>query len=361
MQNNTIVNVAIGASCLKIIHCEKKDTDIVIKNSVILETGSNLYLNKEALNIGFIEDKLRMFMFENKINSAKICFTLPEYIATTKFVTKQQVVTNDYITGLIKTKQLHELLDENIPNEEDLTFDCQILNTLTFNSKDENDGSTELIVSYMHKSVVKSLTSMCKRLKMTPSILETESISLTRLIDMFNIKDNYLFIDIGEVYTKLSLLCGTSTLETQVVPAGVYTIDGLLSKLFNCPPIIASQRRFAHGLKSENETFNLILEDVVKDIFAVPIIEQLNDIQSTYGGLHYIKKIIILGGAWNIPHLKELLYSQTLELYGSNMFFEDISSLLPSLIYDNKEVEEDILSNLNSYASCIGLSLRGGL
>lgn len=157
------------------------------------------------------------------------------------------------------------------------------------------------------------------------------------------------------------MVCGTGTLETHIVPAGVYTIDGLISKLFNCPPVVAAQRRFAHGLQSENETFNLILEDVVKDIFAVPIIEQLNDIQSAYNGLHYINKIIIVGGAWNIPKFKELLYSQTLELYSSSIFFEDISSLLPDLTYENKDVEENILSNLNSYASCIGLSLRGGL
>lgn len=361
MHNNIIVNVVIGASCLKIILCEKKDTDVVIKNSIILETGSNLYLNKDALNIGFIEDKIRKFLFENKIRSGKICFALPEYITTTKFITKQQIITDDYITGLIKTKQLHELLDENIVNEEDLIFDCQILNTLKFNTKDENDGSTELVVSYINKSLVKELTSMSKRLKMTPAVLETESTALIRLVNMFDIKDNYLFIDIGEVYTKLSLLCGTSTLETQIVPAGVYTIDGLISKLFNCPPLIAAQRRFAHGLKSENETFNLILEDVVKDIFAVPIIEQLNDIESTYGGLHYIKKIIILGGGWNIPYFKELIYSQTLELYSSSTFFEDVSSLLPPLMYDNEEVKENITSNLSSYASCIGLLLRGGL
>lgn len=361
MQKNSIVNVVIGASCLKIVLCEKRDTEFVIKNAAILETGSNLYLNKEALNIGFIEDKIRMFLFENKVKGGKICFVLPEYMCTTKIITKQQIISNDYITGLIKTKQLHELLDENIPNEEDLIFDCQVLNTMKFNTKDENDGSTELIVTYLDKFIVKELTSMCRRLRLTPAVLEAEITSLARLINMFNIQENYMFIDIGEVYTKISLLYGTGTLETRVISAGVYTIDSLISKLFKCQPIIAAQRRLAHGLCSENETFNLILEDVVRDVFSTPIIEHLNDIQSTYGGLHYIKNVIITGGAWNIKGFKDTVYSQTLKLYSSSLYFEEASSILPQLTYDNDTVKEHVLKNINCYASCIGLSLRGGL
>lgn len=365
MQNNTIVNIVIGASSLKVIHCEKRDTDIIIKNSVILETGSNLYLNKDTLNIGFIEDKLRIFFFENKIRNGKICFILPDYMMVTKIVNKQQILTNDYITGLIKTKQLHELIDENIPNEEDLVFDCQVINKIKFNTRDDNDGSTDVMVSYIKSSIVRSLKQMSKRLKMVPSVLESETSGYLRLINMFEIKENYMLIDIGEIYTKIIIYCGTSSttpsIEYQVSTSGVYTIDSLISKLFRCPPIMAAQRRFAFGLNTENEVVNNILSDVVKDVFGIPIIEHLNNIQNTYGGMHFINKFLISGGAWNIPGFKSIIENNTLGLYSSTAKFEDFSSFTSSLTFDNDIVKDDILTNINSYASCVGLCLRGGI
>lgn len=361
MQNNTIVNIVIGASSLKVIHCEKRDTDIVIKNSVILETGSNLYLNKDTLNIGFIEDKLRVFFFENKIKNGKICFILPDYMMSTRIVNKQQILTTDYITGLIKTKQLHELIDENIPNEEEMVFDCQVINTIKFNTRDDNDGSTDVMVSYLHNSIVKSLKQMSKRLKMVPSVLEPETSGFIRLINMFELKDNYLLVDIGEIYTKIILLSGTTSIEYQVTSSGVYTIDNLISKLFRCPPMIAAQRRFAFGLNTENETINHILSDVVKDVFGMPIIEHLNNIQSTYGGMQFINKFLISGGAWSIPGFKDIIQENTLSLYSPTAKFEDFSSFASGLTFDNDIVKDDILTNINSYASCLGLTLRGGI
>lgn len=360
MKGKTIVNIVIGASSLKVIHCEKHDTDIIIKNSVILETGSNLYLNKDSLNIGFIEDKLRIFFFENKIKNGKICFTLPDYMINTRIANKQQILTNDYISGLIKSKQLHELLDDNIPNEEDLIFDCQVVNTTKFNTRDDNDGATDVMASYVHNSIVKSLKQMSKRLKMSPAVLEPETNSFIRLINMFDIKDNYFIIDIGEIYTKIVFISNTTSIDYQIIPSGVYTIDSLISKLFRCPPVIASERRVAFGLNSENPTFNNIIHDVVKDVFAVPLIEHLNTLQSTYGGIHFVNKFLISGGAWSIPGFKELIENQTLKLYSSTAKFEDFSGFLSSVTFDNDIVKEDILSNINSYASCIGLSLRGG-
>lgn len=360
MRSNTIINVVMGASSLKIIHCEKHDTDIIIKNSVILETGSNLYLNKDSLNIGLIEDKLRIFFFENKIKNGKICFSLPDYVVQTRIINKQQILTDDYISGLIKTKQLHELIDENIPNEESLIFDCQVINTTKFNTTDE-DGATDIIVSYVHSSIVKSLKQMSKRLKMTASVLEPETNSFIRLIHMFNIPGNYFFVDIGEIYTKIIFLCNTSSVEYHVIPSGIYTIDSLISKLFKCPPIIAAQRRVAHGLNSENPVFNNILNDVVKDIFAIPIVEHLNGIQSTYGGIHFIDKFLISGGAWNIPGFKDFIQSQTLNLFSKTAKFENFASFLDAATFDNDIVKADILNNITSYASCVGLSLRGGL
>lgn len=365
MQNNTIVNIVIGASSLKVIHCEKKDTDIIIKNSVILETGSNLYLNKDTLNIGFIEDKLRVFFFENKIRNGKICFILPDYMMTTKIINKQQILTPDYITGLIKTKQLHELIDENIPDEETLTFDCQIINKVKFNTKDDNDGATDVMVTYLKTATVKSLKQMSKRLKMTPAVLESETSGFIRLMNMFEAKGNYMFVDIGEIYTKIIVFNGTSStnpsIEYHTVSSGVYTIDNLLSKLFRCPPMIASDRRYAFGINTESEQVNLILSDVIKDVFTIPIIEHLNNIQNTYGGLHFVDKFLIAGGAWNIPGLKNLLEENTLKLFSRNAEYETFESFAKNLTYDNDIVKDDILTNINSYASCVGLSLRGGI
>lgn len=361
MQNKTIVNIVIGASSLKVIHCEKRDTDIVIKNSVILETGSNLYLNKDTLNIGFIEDKLRTFFFENKIKNGKICFILPDYMVSTRIVNKQSILTNDYITGLIKTKQLHELIDEPVIDEESLVFDCQVINTTKFNTQEDNDGATDIMVSHIPNSLVKSLKQMSKRLKMSPSVLEPETSGILRLINMFDIKDNFFIVDIGEIYTKIIFLCGTSSLEYHILPSGVYTIDSLISKLFRCPPMIAAERRFTYGLNSENPTFNVILNDVIRDVFSMPIIEHLNEIQSTYDGMHFINKFLITGGAWNIIGFKEAIQEQTLELFSPNIKFEDFSTFASSLTFDNDIVKDDIITNINSYASCIGLSLRGGI
>lgn len=365
MQNNTIVNIVIGASSLKVIHCEKRDTDIIIKNSVILETGSNLYLNKDTLNIGFIEDKLRVFFFENRIKNGKICFILPDYMITTKIVNKQQILTQDYITGLIKTKQLHELIDENIPDEESLTFDCQIINKVKFNTNDDNDGATDIMVSYLKTSLVKSLRQMSKRLKMTPAVLESETSGFIRLLNMFEAKGNYMFVDIGEIFTKILVFCGTASttpsIDYQIVSSGVYTIDNLMSKLFKCPPMLAAERRYNYGIETEHEPINIILSDVLKDVFTMPIIEQLNNLQNTYGGLHFIDKFIIAGGAWSIPGFKQLIEENTLGLFSTNTKFETFEEFTKLLSFDNDIVKEDILSNINSYASCVGLSLRGGM
>ena len=360
-QINTIVNIVIGASCLKVIHCEKKDTDIVIKNSVILETGSNLYLNKDKLNIGFIEDKLRIFFFENKIKNGKICFILPDYMMSTRIVNKQNILTSDYITSIMRSKQLHELVDDNIPDEEELIFDCQIIDETKYNNVEENIGTTDIMVSYTHNSLVKSLKQMSKRLKMVPSVLEAETCGFLRLIDMFDMKGNYMLIDIGEIYTKIILLCGTTSIEYQINSAGVYTLDNLICKLYKCSPMVAAQKRTYLGLYTDNPQINNILTDIVKDVFSVPIIEYLNTIVNNSSGLHFIDKFLISGGAWNIPGFKETLEETTLNLYNTTAKFEDYLSFASKVTFDNDIVKDDILTNINSYASCVGLCLRGGI
>ena len=361
LNGKNIINVTIGASTLKIIHCEKRDTDIIVKNATLLETGSNLYLNKEQLNIGFIEDKLRNFLTENKIKNAEICYALPDYIVSTEISNKQYILSEEYISSLIKGKIVKELSNEPIEEASLKVIDSQILKTEHLNTGDENDGITDISVSYIDVDIVKSLKKMSKKLKMKATVLEAEISGLLRLIDMFRIKENYLIVDIGEIYTKIIFICGTETMDIQIRPIGTYKIDGLISSLYRCPKIIATDRRIKNGLVQGNLQMDNIIENVMKEIFSNPILEYLDNIQNNYGGLHYIEKFIITGGAWNIKEFKNTIERQTLEKFGSVHKFEDYSELCDEIIFENESIKEYVLKNINSFASCLGLSLRGGL
>lgn len=361
MQNKTIVNVAIGASTLKVIHCEKQDTDFIIKNSVILETGSNLYLNENNLNVGFIEDKLRIFFYENKIRNGLICFSLPDYVVTTRIASKQQVLTNEYVSSIIKGRLLTEVLDDGVQEEHNKTFDCQILNVTKLNPRDENDGTTELVVTIAEDKMIKDLKRMCKRLKMIPAILEPETNGLLRLINMFDIDGNYFIVDIGEIYTKIVAVYGKQSIDYHIIPSGVYKIDGLISSMYQCPPVAAREKRQYEGIISSSEVANRVMHNFISQIFSAPLVDYLDNIQNMYGGLQFINKFLISGGAWNIPEFKNIVEEQTLKKFDESVTFESYSQFCNRISFDNEIVKEDILSNINAYASCVGLSLRGGI
>lgn len=360
MRGKTIINVSIGASALKVIYCEKKDTDVIVKDSVILETNSNLYLNKENLNINFIEDKLRLYLFNNKIKRGLICYSIPDYMMTTSVTTKQLLLNQEYVSSLIKGKIIDELIEEPLLDVASKVIDCQILNSVKLNVRDDTDGSTDLIVNYVDDSIVKSLKQMSKRLKMTPAVLEAESAGLLRMLDIFNVKDNYLIVDIGKVYTKIIFVCGTTAIDYQIIPTGVYKIDGLFASLYRCPPIVAANKRFSDGLIHNNSLDDTIF-NVVNNVFSKPISDHLDNIFNSYNGLHFINKFLIAGGAWNIKYFKDVIQKQTLNKYGDSYNFESFAYLCKDVIFENEDVKENVMQNINSYASCLGLSLRGGL
>ena len=355
-----ILNIVVGATTLKVISTEKKDTDIVINSSVILTSGNKLFLNEHSLNFDLIEDRLSMFMLENNIKRAKACFALPDYIAPTVIAPKEKLYDNSYITSLVKGKNFEELLDMPIEDEFSKTLDCQIIKSGVYNSSTEEDGFTDLAVTYIDTEIVKNLKRMCKRIKLTPLVLESESASLIRLIDMFEIKDNFMIIDVGDIYAKIIVLNNTSGLKITTIPSGLYKIDSILAAFRGSNIKLSRQQRVTAGMIAFTDMEYDMVREYINRNFSETILEELQTIHLNYHGFHYIKNFFITGGAWSYFEFKETIQEQTMDTFNSeSRHFETFEVLLDKVIFGNPIVERDIRDNICLFASCVGLSLRG--
>lgn len=359
---STILNVVIGASTLKIICSEKKDTDIIINSSLILTSGSKLFLNEKSINFDLIEDRLRLYMLESNIKKAGVNFSLPDYVMPTVIASKDKIYDNSFISSLVKSKNFEELLDENVENEYQKTLDCQIIYSGKYNSTD-NDGFSDLAVTYYDTELIKGLKKMCKRLKLVPMVLESESASLIRLIDMFEVKDNYMLIDVGDIYAKIITLTGTSGLKVKHIPSGLYKIDAILASFRGSNIALSRQQRVTAGMIAFNDMeFNIVKEYIQKN-FSVAILDELSAIYENYHGFHYIKNFFVTGGAWSYFEFKETIQEQTLDAFSDDVrYFETFETILgKNAIFGNPIVERDIRDNICLFASCVGLTLRGGI
>lgn len=355
----SILNIVIGATSLKVISSQKQDTDIVINSSAMLTSGSKLFLNENSLNIDLIEDRLRIFMLENNIKRAKACFSLPDYLITTTIVPKERVIDNNYLNSMVKNKNFSEILEDGIEDEYSQSMDCQIINSGTYA---DGEGFTDIAVTYLNSEIVKNLKRMCKRLKLVPLVLESECSSLIRLIDMFDIKDSYMILDVGDIHAKLIVLTGTSGLKIRTIPSGIYKIDNILAAFRGSNITLTRQQRITAGMIAFNDSEYNMLQEYIQKNFSDVINEELHTIYQNAHGFHYIKNFFVTGGAWSYFEFKETVQDQTINTFSEEQrTFETLESKLDDVIFGNPIVERDLRDNICLFASCVGLALRGGM
>lgn len=369
MGKKSTICVNIGSSSIKIIQFKTIDMEIIIESVKKIDANTLSFINEDGLNYIFIEDILKMYLGEHS-NVSYICFTLPDNIVSTKILTTQVALSEKSLHSHIKDKSLDEILDKDTLPKNSLNnkiFDCQILSVHkdeVSEDEDEDDddeekGTTEISISMVDKSVVKSLKKLCKELKLKPLILESEIISLLRFVNPFAIEGNNIFIDLGDSYTKIIGVYDGTSLDTHIINFGIKNIDSLYSKLTGCNEFKASLLRKEYGIETANPTLKGALKSYIDQYLlaeAAPIFSGIKDIldNSLSKELNAIYKV---GGGWKVDGFKDYLYDK-LSISCKNLA-ENVDE--SKFLFADDSVKEQLLDDIEIYSPCIGLLIRGGI
>lgn len=353
MFKKPIINISIGASTIKLAYCEKQGVDVLVNDIEAIRSNSNLFITKDKINIGFLEDKIRLFLLKHNIRKGYVCYSLPDYMVSNEIMKINSTESEEDIQQAIERNLVLNTLNHQTIRKHSKVYDYQIISDDV-----DSEGFSSVIVSSIDTSLVDALHEMSDRLNLKPLVLEPESNSLLRLINMLDIPTKTLIIDIGEMYSKFIYING-SDIEYKQIPYGVFKIDALLAMLRNTTLTNATQSRLSEGLLTGISSVDNSIDRAVDTMLSSKIEKHVEVINVTKNNFKGFDKILITGGAWNIDGFAELIQQHTEDSLLQEFNIETFELDLNNLLFKNNSAQ--ISNEMCNYAACIGLCLRGGL
>ena len=294
-----------------------------VLNSGIVENGK--ILNKESFKMA-LEDLISHPQF-GKIKTKKIIFSLPESKSFFHIFEFPKGLKENEIENFAKS-QAGQIFPFSL---EEIYFDYQI-----------KENSIHLAA--MPKETVNGYLEIFKILKLSPIVLETESMAWQRL---FGEKEKTILIcDLGAKTTNLVLFEEGELKLSFSIEVGGERFTRAISDKLNIPLKKAEEIKKRVGLNPELEggkIFFVLQKEVME------IVEEIKKIESYFEQRtgKEIEKIILIGGSALLPYLKEYL-SENLEreVFLSNPF-------------QKIGLKEKLKTEPIFYSTALGLALRG--
>lgn len=308
-------------------------------------------MGRQVLNPGIVDDgkiiqkeKLENFLkalIKNpqfgKIKTKKFIFSLPESKTFIHTFKAPEVLKKETIK---KETELQAI--QNFPfSLKDLYFDFRIKNN-------------EVLLVASPKNIVEDYLEVFRGLKLKPTALETESLSLARSL-IKNKEETTLIVDIGARTTNFSIFDENRLrLSVTIDVAGDKFTQTLAQKLSISSPRAESIKKEI-GLnpnKEEGKVFLILQKEIQKIISEIKKIDEY--LREKEG--KSFEKIILAGGSSSLPHLAEYL-TENLEI---PVIVGDPWDKINIDILKIKEYFRKALEiNPILYATVIGSALRG--
>jgi len=292
----------------------------------VIEEGR--ILNKENLEVA-LKNLISHPQF-GKIKTKKIIFSLPESKSFFHIFEPPKGLKKSEITDFIKS-QVCQIFPFSL---EEIYFDYQMKENF-------------ILLAAIPKEIVNGYLEIFKICKLSPLVLETESMAWQRL---FGEKEKTILIcDLGAKTTNLVLFEeGELKLSFSMEIAG-NKFTRVISDKLKIPLEKAEEIKKKIGLNPEKEggRIFLILQKEVLEI-----VEEIRKIENYFGQKtgKEIEKIILIGGSSLLPYLKEYL-SENLEK--KVLVGDPFQKIKTGILKEALKIEPIF------YSTAVGLTLRG--
>lgn len=216
----------------------------------------------------------------------------------------------------------------------------------------------EVLINACPKKIVDSYVEATKGAGLQPRALEIECLAITRAL-IKNEISNYplLIIDFGGTRTTFIIFSGKSLRFTSTIPVSSQKLTESISKNLNLDLAGAERLKREQGLEGKKEVFDSMippLTDLIEQIKTHLDYYQSHEKKAQIS--HYgrgVEKILLCGGGANLKGLINFLETELkLEVELGNPW----SNILEEPL---KEVPEMSFKDSLSYATALGLALRG--
>jgi type IV pilus assembly protein PilM len=310
---------------------EKENPKISVLGRKILNPGiveEGKILNKESFKTA-LEDLISHPQF-GKIKTKKIIFSLPESKSFFHIFELPEDLKKNEISDFVKS-QASEIFPFSL---EEIYFDYQIKENFIF-------------LAAIPKEIANGYLEIFKILKLSPLVLETESMAWQRL---FGEKEKTILIcDLGAKTTNLVLFEEGELKLSFSIEIGGERFTRAISDKLNIPLKKAEDIKKRVGLNPEMEggRIFLILQKEVLEI-----IEEIRKVENYFRQKtgQEIEKIILIGGSALLPYLSEYL-SENLEK--KVLVGDPFQKINVGILKETLKIEPIF------YFTAVGLALRG--
>jgi len=294
-----------------------------ILNPGVVENGK--ILNKESFKMA-LEDLILHPQF-GKIKTKKIIFSLPESKSFFHIFELPKDLKKNEISDFVKS-QASEIFPFSL---EEIYFDYQM-------------KENSVLLTAIPKEIVNGYLEIFKILKLSPLVLETESMAWQRLFG--EKKKTILICDLGAKTTNLVLFEEGELKLSFSIEIGGERFTRAISDKLNIPFKKAEDIKKRVGLNPEIEEGRIFLI-LQKEV--LEIVEEIRKVENYFRQKtgQEIEKIILIGGSALLPYLLDYL-SENLE-----------KKVLLGNPFQKIELKETLRIETIFYSTTIGLALRG--
>lgn len=221
----------------------------------------------------------------------------------------------------------------------------------------------DVLIAALPKKTVDPYVSCLKKANLKPLALEIESLAIARALIKNETTDSpVLLIDLGETRTGFVVFSGNSLRFTSSIPVSSQSFTEIISKALKINPAEAEKLKIKYGLQTDaKEKGSQVFEALIPALS--DLVEQIKRYLSYYqthaSHEHLlpdgkgVAKIFLCGGGANLKGLSPFLNTYLkIPVEIGNPWI----NILPE---PQKEVPELPLEKSLSYATALGLALRG--
>lgn len=335
----------IGTHSMKAVWLSEEKNRFMLKSVIATSTPPKGMTSESPLDLQDLSQAIHNMVTSAKITTPYVNIAFPETHVYTRVIEMPLLSDKELASAMFWEAEQH------IPVPlETITLDWKVLK-----KPEAADSKMQVLLVGAPTALIKKYQKVLSNAGFNIVSIETEILSIIRALTYSANSDfhfpNSIILNIGAISTSLAIIKDGIIIFTYSVPIGGIAIDRALSTDFGFSIQQAEEYKKQYGL-SEKE-FGGKISKTAQPIL-MSIVTEAKKAQAFYMEKYKddtpIQQILITGGTAKLPGI-DLFFAQ-------NCSIETITAD-PWKILINQELPEQIRNNSSSFATSIGLAMRG--
>ncbi|MBI4036049.1 type IV pilus assembly protein PilM [Candidatus Daviesbacteria bacterium] len=338
------VGLDIGSSLIKVVSLEKNGEQYkLVSLGTVLSPQPGL-ISDADVDLEALANSIKQLFAATKIDTKEIVVALPESRVFTRVIDDLPYLTDAELQSTIRYAA-----EEFIPMSlNDVNLNWQVL--VRSNEKEKNARTVVLVIA-SPKRIVSKYLQVLNFAGLTPRILETEAIAVSRsLVGNNPFSPTTLIVQLGAASTDFAAVAKGLIWFTRSISTGGLALTRALAQHFNFEVNQAEQYKRIYGLTEEQLEGKVY--EALKPIVDIIASEGKRVIQAfdTKYPQNPVKRVVVSGGGAKMPGLV---------IYLANALGLEVQEADPwySITRDKASVMK-LSQDAPSYSVAVGLALR---